>query len=160
MGAVCRHCKFRAACSGRNVKRGLCWKCAQDPAIRVLYPSTSKYANKQFLNFYGSAPLPHDPTDAPPGSLAKMAVMQQRLERGELLCHPDDEKEVVLELLDPFPSTQGLTWEDTLVPLANILQERGDGMQAKSAADRCHCVCGGVPWDGFTSCIADQIDND
>jgi hypothetical protein len=36
------------------------------------------------------APAPPEPTEAPAGSEAKILLMQQRLERGEELCHPDD----------------------------------------------------------------------
>lgn len=37
--SLCRHCRRRKA----NRARGLCWTCDQTPAVRALYPVTSKY---------------------------------------------------------------------------------------------------------------------
>lgn len=42
----------------------------------------------------GSDRLPTHPTSAPAGSLEKMKVMRKRLERGETLHHPSDNKDV------------------------------------------------------------------
>jgi hypothetical protein len=33
---------------------------------------------------------PAEPTDAPPGSAAKLLILADRAERGESLCHPKD----------------------------------------------------------------------
>ena len=40
----CVHCKYRQA--SQQDARGLCWTCRQDPEIRKLHPSTSKFAAK------------------------------------------------------------------------------------------------------------------
>lgn len=45
MNAICRHCKRHEA----NRPRGLCWSCYYNPAITVLYPSTSRFAARRGL---------------------------------------------------------------------------------------------------------------
>jgi Zn-dependent metalloprotease len=60
------------------------------------------------------------PTSAPPGSLWKMAVLQQRWECGEALYHPDDETEVVRELIHPFPAGNP-THAELVIPLMDFM---------------------------------------
>ncbi len=98
---ICRNC-----CNPErpvNRPRGLCWCCYYAPGVRDLFPITSKYASRGFAVTIESDPKQaSEPTDAPPGSLAKMRVMQQRILRGESPFHPGDNSVVVLELLTPF----------------------------------------------------------
>jgi hypothetical protein len=42
-------------------------------------------------DFYGDTPLPAEPTEFAPGTLAKVAVLEQRAARGEALFHPHDD---------------------------------------------------------------------
>lgn len=83
---LCRHCKKVRS----NRPRGLCWSCYYKPAVRVLYPSTSKFARRGVGNFCGTAPLPDLPTIAPPGSDAKIRVLSERAAQRRSLWHPDD----------------------------------------------------------------------
>lgn len=82
----CRHCRRNHV----TRPRGLCWTCYYTPGVKERYPSTSKYAFRRLGNFTGLRPLPAEPTDAPPGSKEKLAVMSGRASRGESLFHPDD----------------------------------------------------------------------
>jgi hypothetical protein len=55
-----------------------------------LFPSTSKYARRGVVDFYGgytSAPLP---TAALPGTPDKVAVLEERARLGVSLWHPLD----------------------------------------------------------------------
>ncbi len=81
----CRHCQR----SKVNRPRGLCWSCYYRPGIRDRYPSASKFARRGLGNFYASAPLP-SPTAALPGSLEKLAVLEERARLKQSLFHPDD----------------------------------------------------------------------
>jgi hypothetical protein len=82
----CRHCG-----QGRvNRPRGLCWTCYHTPGVRELFPSTSKFHRRGVRDFYGRPPLPHEPTDAQPGSEAKILVLIERAQRGQSLWHPKD----------------------------------------------------------------------
>lgn len=98
---VCRHCSKKKA----NRPRGLCWTCYYTPGVLDLYPSTSKYAPKSscWEEEPDGGATPAEPTDAPPGSLAKMRVMRQRLLRRETLFHPLDNKVVDGALVNPLP---------------------------------------------------------
>lgn len=80
----CRHCK-RAKYIQR---RGLCNACYESPEVRKMYPSTSP-RGKRYADKYSRAPLP-EPTDAPPGSPAKVAVLEERFRHGKALWHPAD----------------------------------------------------------------------
>lgn len=93
----CRHCTKRVVAR----PRGLCWGCYERPDVKALYPiSDSRHAFRGLdVQPPTSKPLP---TDAPPGSLAKMKVLRKRLEMREELFHPADATDVVQELLDPF----------------------------------------------------------
>lgn len=83
---VCRHCRRGTA----NRARGLCWGCYQDPGVRALYPSTSKYAVRGLGNGNRAAPPAAQPTSMPAGTLARMREYRRRLLRGESLHHPGD----------------------------------------------------------------------
>ena len=84
----CRHCGARKV----NRPRGLCWGCYYAPGVRDLYPTRSVHGRRgpgHALAAYGR-PLPAEPTHAEPGSEAKIAVMSERVARGEQLFHPRD----------------------------------------------------------------------
>jgi hypothetical protein len=80
---ICRHCNQR----GVNRPRGLCWGCYYTPGVIHLYPPDSKYA---YRGVGTSGRKPCEPTTARPGSPEKIAVLEGRAERGEMLFHPDD----------------------------------------------------------------------
>jgi hypothetical protein len=83
----CRHC-----CKNKiHRPRGLCWRCYYTLEINALYVTESKFGRRSYPDFYGSAPLP-DPTDARPGTPEKVAVMEERANRGESIFHPEDAK--------------------------------------------------------------------
>src|SRR5262245_284257 len=83
---MCRHCKRVRS----NRPRGLCWSCYYTPGVRELYPSTSKFARRGVDDFNGRAALPAAPTQAPPGSPEKVAVLEERARLRQSLWHPDD----------------------------------------------------------------------
>jgi hypothetical protein len=83
---LCRHCGLKRAAR----PRGLCWTCYQTLEIRRQYASMSKFGRRGVLDFCGSGELPAEPTTALPGSLEKVAILQQRASRREALWHPDD----------------------------------------------------------------------
>ena len=82
----CRHCRCRPVCR----PRGLCWRCFYTPAIRRLYPITSKFARGSILDFYGLPISAFTATNALPGTPEKIAVLAQRAELRQSLWHPDD----------------------------------------------------------------------
>lgn len=84
----CCHCARRKA----YTVRGLCWTCLQDPAIRVLFPSTSKFARRdRVMDAEDYEPQPcREPTEAIPGTDAKLAVLVARVEARVELWHEDD----------------------------------------------------------------------
>lgn len=84
---VCRHCRrFKV-----TRPRGLCWGCYYKPGVKDLYPSTSKYARRGYGHGYRvNAPLPSEPTTAPPNTPEKIEVLRDRAMRGEELFHPQD----------------------------------------------------------------------
>lgn len=83
---LCRHCKGRPFCR----PLGLCHSCSRKPAVRALYPSTSKFAVKGVGLGYSRSPLPDDPVPFPPGSEGKILAMIDRVKRRQSLFHPDD----------------------------------------------------------------------
>lgn len=86
---TCRHCGHALVCR----PRGLCWTCYYTPGLRDQYPSTSSrglWSNDPERRRTRQPPLPSVPTDAAPGSEAKIKCMIERLARGESLHHPDD----------------------------------------------------------------------
>jgi hypothetical protein len=83
---LCRHCHV----SRSNRPRGLCWTCYYTPGVRTLYPSTSKFARRGLDDFCGRASSPSRPTSAIPGSLEKLAILEQRARLHQALWHPQD----------------------------------------------------------------------
>ena len=83
---LCRHC----SCCPVSRPRGLCWKCYYTPGVRDRYPSTSKFARRGVQDFNGKSRLPAEPTHALPGSLEKVAVLEQRAKLKQELWHPLD----------------------------------------------------------------------
>jgi hypothetical protein len=87
-GAPCRHC-------GQNPvsrPRGLCYACFYNPAVRRLYPPTSKFARQGNGTGHGGYRLPPEPTDALPGTPEKVAVLEERARLRQCLWHPEDAK--------------------------------------------------------------------
>jgi hypothetical protein len=82
---LCRHCQKVKS----NRPRGLCWSCYYTPGVREKFPSTSKFARRGVGDFCGRARLPQ-PTDALPGTLEKVAVLEERARCGQALWHPLD----------------------------------------------------------------------
>lgn len=83
---ACRHCGRGKICR----PRGLCWTCYYTPGVKEQFPSTSKFARRGLGNFNGNAPTPDTPTDAPPGSEEKLAVLAERAKNRQSLWHPQD----------------------------------------------------------------------
>jgi hypothetical protein len=83
---LCRNCQK----SNANRPRGLCWTCYYTPGVRKNFPSTSKFARRGLGNFNGNAPLPEQPTLAPPGSQAKIMILMERAAKRQALFHPLD----------------------------------------------------------------------
>jgi hypothetical protein len=82
----CRHCDKKPISRPRQ----LCWDCYYTPGVRDLYPVMSKYARCGPGSVRARARPPAFPTNARPGSLAKILVLTQRAELGQDLWHPDD----------------------------------------------------------------------
>jgi hypothetical protein len=82
---LCRNCNRVPS----NRPRGLCWSCYYRPGVRERFPSTSKFARRGVGDFNGPAALP-EPTDAPPGSPEKVAILEERARLGQALWHPHD----------------------------------------------------------------------
>lgn len=79
----CRDCKRRPVT--RNL--GLCGRCYQDPAVRAIYTTQTP---PEVPDRYGFQPLPELPTDARPGSEAKISILEARALTGSQLWHPRD----------------------------------------------------------------------
>lgn len=78
----CRHCTKNFA----TRSRGLCASCFADQRLRALYkPKTTNRRDRR----HRVPPAPES-TDAPPGSLAKVAVLERRAALRVELFHPDD----------------------------------------------------------------------
>jgi len=82
----CRHCQGARATRPRR----LCFRCYYTPAVRDRYPSESKYGRRGVGNFCGNAATPFVPTSAAPGTLAKLAVLEERVRLRHALWHPLD----------------------------------------------------------------------
>lgn len=82
----CVHCHKGA----RSRPRNLCWPCYYNPAVRCLYGPRSTDGRRGVGNGYGGYRLPDAPTDARPGTEAKVAVLERRAEVGVALWHPGD----------------------------------------------------------------------
>jgi hypothetical protein len=85
--ALCKHCQRRQA----NRPRGLCYPCFYTEGVRRLYPVAALGNHRGVGLGTGKAPLPL-PTDAPPGTEAKVLVLCDRARRHEQLFHPQDAK--------------------------------------------------------------------
>jgi hypothetical protein len=85
-GQTCRHC-LRPCTIDR---RDLCRACFRTPEVRDLYPAIDPH-RLGVPDFRGPGKVP-TPTDAPPGSAEKGAVMAARAESGERLFHPRDNR--------------------------------------------------------------------
>jgi hypothetical protein len=83
---LCRHCNAHKA----NRPRGLCWTCYYTPGVREKFPSTSKFARRGVNDFNGRVALPAAPTEAPPGSPEKVAILIERARLRQALWHPQD----------------------------------------------------------------------
>ena len=78
----CRRCGRQRV----NRPRGLCWYCYYTPGVRDRYPPLILHHHDTFA----PGKLPDEPTDALPGTPAKVRVLAQRQARGEQLFHPLD----------------------------------------------------------------------
>lgn len=96
--ARCRNCDRKLI----SRPRLLCATCHADASIRHRYDPRPGCARRGLGGTTGRGVRPALPTSAPPGSLAKMREMQRRIERGETVDHPGDNREVVRELCNPF----------------------------------------------------------
>ncbi len=81
--STCRHCRINHA----SRSRGLCFRCFFTPKIRAKYSSGQTFGNGWKNANLG---LPAVPTLAPPGSIEKMRVLEQRAKSNVALWHPDD----------------------------------------------------------------------
>lgn len=99
---LCRHCQKTKS----TRPRGLCWTCYYTPGIRDRYPSISKFARRGLGNFNLQAPLPDLPTDAAPGSEAKILILMERARLKQALFHPDDSM-LLLPPLDALTDAMG-----------------------------------------------------
>ena len=86
VAVTCKHCGR----SKVNRPRGLCWVCYYLPGVRDRYESGSKYARRGVANITGNRPAPAEPTDAPPGSDAKLAILAMQAKQKVALWHPKD----------------------------------------------------------------------
>jgi hypothetical protein len=82
----CRHCQAARATRPRR----LCFRCYYTPAVRDRYPSESKFGRRGVGNFCGNAVTPFVPTSAAPGTLEKLAVLEERARLRQALWHPLD----------------------------------------------------------------------
>jgi hypothetical protein len=101
---ICRHCaKSKAA-----RPRGLCRACYSTPGVKDLYPPRRPRADR------GGPTLPA-PTQAPPGTPEKLAVLEQRANLEQAMFHPADARyagdprpEKFLAAAAPCPADGGL----------------------------------------------------
>ncbi len=82
----CLHCDI----SRKIDSRGLCWKCYREPAIRSLYPCRRVTTSGTRDIPAGGYELDAAPTEAKPGSEAKIAALERRAAAGLAIFHPDD----------------------------------------------------------------------
>lgn len=81
----CRHCRERPA----NRRRGFCWRCYRDPAVRRRYEAPSEG---------GPPAVPVSPCPAPPRSAERMREYERRAALGLALHHKDDGPRVRVDL--------------------------------------------------------------
>ncbi|WP_238603045.1 hypothetical protein [Fimbriiglobus ruber] len=78
---TCRHCLRERV----TRPRGLCWVCYYTPGVRDRYdPKNHRPENDRPLG---------EPTATQPGTPERMAVLEERANKGLRLYHPDDAKE-------------------------------------------------------------------
>lgn len=97
----CAHCLHRVA----TRPRGLCWGCHTNRTVRALYRIHSPTGHGAALSV-GEKPLPDAPTDAAPGTAAKVAVLRARAKAGVQLHHPGDARD-----LEGHTGRDALGWE-------------------------------------------------
>ena len=83
---ICRHCGYMNA----YMPKQLCWRCFHDPEIVKLYSPLRVRARRALEPVNVKLLTPDESTVAEPGTEEKIAVMRERLERGESCFHPDD----------------------------------------------------------------------
>lgn len=85
---VCRHCKVNKA----NRPRQMCWTCYYTPGVKELYTSQCKYTRRGRGLQAGGLPL--DTLICPhlPGTVEKVAFMEDRARREVQVFHPKDAK--------------------------------------------------------------------
>jgi hypothetical protein len=76
---TCRHCKVRWATT--KWKRGLCWGCYNDPAVRALYP-TKRECRQGVADYYGPERREHGPLPGFVGTAERIGAYQERAARG------------------------------------------------------------------------------
>lgn len=74
-------------------RRGLCYLCYNDLAIRYRYPPTAPCGRRND-DWMGEFRLPAEPTQTRVGTIERMRVYQERILRRESLFHPDDSIEI------------------------------------------------------------------
>lgn len=82
---TCRHC---GKVLGTPRARDLCNPCWSKPAVRNLYPVSGR--GPKLDDFNGGYQQPDEPTDARPGSAAKVAAMMARVKAKRSLHHEQD----------------------------------------------------------------------
>jgi len=82
MGSNCLHCGIRKA----RRARGLCWRCSITREIRCLYGIKDSRYNRRGAGSSEAHGVP-EPTQAMPGTEAKIEVLRCRAEAGLLLWH-------------------------------------------------------------------------
>lgn len=86
----CRHCKTRKC----NRPRGLCWTCYYTPEVRASYGPISKFGRRG--NGLTELLPPLESTRAVAGTEEKIALMAERVARGEEARHVMDNREIML----------------------------------------------------------------
>lgn len=93
---VCRHCQIEPS----SDDCGLCLGCQRIPGVRSLHKSilgrqAGRYSTRRQdyrspIGRRSPRGLPAEPTDAQPGSEAKIRVLEERAAQGVALWHPLD----------------------------------------------------------------------
>ena len=80
---ICKHPSILSTCPTPPVEKPR--KVKQVPVSRNFFEAIEHGTTMEF-----EPSEPQTPTDAPPGSIAKVQLMIERLNRGESIFHPDD----------------------------------------------------------------------
>lgn len=86
LDGLCQHCARRKA----NRARRLCAPCYRDDAIRGLYKPYQRISVGLHAYSGDVPPLSDAPTDARPGTVEKVRVMEARALAGQHVHHPKD----------------------------------------------------------------------